>query len=228
MIAWLVQSACDLPALPDAAWLSLPERERLASFKIAKRRDEWLLGRWTAKRLAQTVLAEAGRQLELVAIVIVPAADGAPELCIEVQPAAFSAQPVLTISHSAGRAFCALGPAGLALGADLERVAPRHPAFVGDYFTPEELALLAAAPLLRDLLVTVIWSAKESVLKALRLGLRVDTRRVACLPQPADLAQARLGWAPLHADAPTLTAATLSAWWRLDGDDVLTLAVVAQ
>lgn len=57
MIAWLVQSACDLPALPAAAWLSPPERERLSSFKVAKRRDDWLLGRWTAKRLAQTVLA---------------------------------------------------------------------------------------------------------------------------------------------------------------------------
>jgi 4'-phosphopantetheinyl transferase len=225
MIAWLIQSACDLPALPASAWLSSPERERLAAFKLAKRRDEWLLGRWTAKRLAQTVLAAAGHQLELAEIVVVPAADGAPELCFAAQPSALRTQPSLTISHSAGRAFCALGPAGLALGADLERIAPRHPAFVGDYFTPEELALLATAPLLHETLVTAIWSAKESVLKALRLGLRVDTRRVICLPQPADLARARSAWASLHAAAPTLTTMALSVWWRLDGDDVLTLAM---
>ncbi|RIK33954.1 MAG: hypothetical protein DCC57_24670, partial [Chloroflexi bacterium] len=33
-------------------------------------------------------------------------------------------------------------------------------------------------------LVTATWSAKESVLKALRLGLRVDTRTVQCMVPP--------------------------------------------
>lgn len=104
---------------------------------------------------------------------------------------------------------------------------PHHPAFPGDYFTLDELAIVAAAPAeLRDTLVTAIWSAKEALLKALRLGLTVDTRRVACLPSVDDLAQARSGWAPLTISAPTLTPGAPHAWWRLDGDDVLTLAVV--
>jgi 4'-phosphopantetheinyl transferase len=227
MIAWLVQSACDLPALPAAAWLSPPERERLSSFKVAKRRDDWLLGRWTAKRLVQTVLARAGQQLDLAEIGVVAAPDGAPELQIGPEPSALSPQPSLSISHVAGRASCALGPAGMTVGADIERAAPHHPAFPGDYFTPEELAIVAAAPAaLRDTLVTAIWSAKEALLKALRLGLTVDTRRVVCLPYMGDLAQARSGWAPLMISAPTFNLDAPYAWWRLDGDDVLTLAVV--
>ena len=47
-------------------WLDEPERQRLSTFKIEKRRRDWLLGRWTAKRLVQSYLAAAtGRRLPL-------------------------------------------------------------------------------------------------------------------------------------------------------------------
>ena len=65
------------------------------------------------------------------------------------------------------------------VGADIEHVEPRDPAFVRDFFTTGEAERVWRCPAKqRDTLVTVLWSAKEAVLKVLRLGLTVDTRRV--------------------------------------------------
>ncbi len=86
----------------------------------------------------------------------------------------------LTISHSGHLALCALasGP-GLRVGADLEKIEPRTETFILDYFTPAECQLVEAASAeSRAVLVTLIWSAKEAMLKALGVGLRWDTRMV--------------------------------------------------
>jgi len=73
--------------------------------------------------------------------------------------------------------MCAVVFSGTALGCDLEEVAPRSDAFVADYFTAEEQALVAScSPGDRPRVSTLIWSAKESALKALHTGLRLDTR----------------------------------------------------
>jgi 4'-phosphopantetheinyl transferase len=226
MIEWLVQSTTDLPALPAEAWLSPPERERLATLRVEKKRQEWLLGRWTAKRLVQTILQRDGYgPVELSALSITPAPDGAPQLYITPQPSALTSRPAISISHSGGLALCALAPAGVAVGADIETIAARGPAFANDYFTPGERELAGAAPAaLRDTLVTAIWSAKEAVLKALRHGLTVDTRRVEC---PVPLAGARAEWAPFTATChPSLGAPPggVRCWWRRLDDVVLTLA----
>ena len=44
---WLTTSAPEVP--PGDAWLSARERAVLAGLRLAKRRDDWRLGRWTAK-----------------------------------------------------------------------------------------------------------------------------------------------------------------------------------
>lgn len=46
-VYWLERSAADLPAQND--WLSASDRTRLDGMRFAKRRDDWRLGRWTAK-----------------------------------------------------------------------------------------------------------------------------------------------------------------------------------
>jgi 4'-phosphopantetheinyl transferase len=76
--------------------------------------------------------------------------------------------------------MCALAPSGVALGCDLEIIEPRSDVFAADYFTDEEKELVARAGAAeRPRLLTLLWSAKESALKALREGLRLDTRSVA-------------------------------------------------
>ena len=68
-------------------------------------------------------------------------------------------------------------------------------------------------------LVTLVWSAKESMLKALRTGLRLDTRWVA-VDQPAAAGPGR--WRPLTVRHPA-TGRAAHGWWRHDAGRVLTM-----
>lgn len=203
MIRWLVQSVVDHPDLaagrPPVGLLSPVEQERYAGYLNPKRRRDWLLGRWTAKRLIQAhYAAVAGFQPDLGSFTVTQDPDGAPYV-VSCHPALGGSRlacgsparlPLaISISHSHGYAFCAIcgtNSAPINLGADLELVEPRAANFAHDFFTDQEQDALHGAPSdLTDLLVTATWSAKESVLKALRLGLRVDTRTVQCLVPPA-------------------------------------------
>jgi 4'-phosphopantetheinyl transferase len=108
----------------------------------------------------------------------------------------------------------------VALGCDLELVEPHSPAFVADYFTPQEQRLVAdTCAVDRILLVSMLWSAKESVLKAMRVGLRADTRSVR-VTIPALPAAGRQNWQELtvgHAGG------SLRGWWCCGGNLVRTV-----
>lgn len=216
MIHWLFQSAAETPAEANLlSSLSEEEEAALARFTVPKRRADWLLGRWTAKLLAQTYLrGHGGGDTPLHRIVIQADPDGAPfaslvrdegARCLERLPMS------LSISHSHGHALCALcaGP-GATVGADLEFIEARDPSFTADFFTPAEQAAVAAAPEhLGAARVTALWSAKEAVLKALRAGLRVDTRQVEIV-LPAALSDE---WSPLEiALGEELAAGRPGAW----------------
>ena len=69
------------------------------------------------------------------------------------------------------------------LGCDLEVIEPHSDAFITDFFTAEEQALITKASAEdRFLVATLLWSAKESALKALHAGLRLGTLSVAVIP----------------------------------------------
>ena len=71
----------------------------------------------------------------------------------------------------------------MALGCDLEVIEPRCNSFVADYFTAEEQAFVErASEADRPRLLALLWSGKESALKALHAGLRLDTRTVSVNP----------------------------------------------
>jgi 4'-phosphopantetheinyl transferase len=170
-IAWFEQVSADAPVEND--WLSAAEQDQLAAFKIAKRRNDWRLGRWTAKlAIAHTLSLPHS---ELASIEIRPAPGGAPHACLRnaLLPLAIS------ISHRDGRAICAISESGAAIGCDLEVIEPRTDAFIADYLTESEQALVNSLPAdQRFAAVAILWSAKESALKALGEGLRMDTRSV--------------------------------------------------
>ena len=85
----------------------------------------------------------------------------------------------ISLSHRDGVAARALAQSTIPLGCDPELIETRSDAFVGDYFTEKEQALIVGRrDSERDRLVTTSWSAKESALKALRVGLRAGTRSV--------------------------------------------------
>lgn len=291
MIHWLLQRDAD--EMPAAGWLSAAEQARLALFRSQKRQQEWLLGRWTAKRLVQRYLEqETGLPPPLDALVIVRDPGGAPTALFDSAatpmdlPAAArwisgasllgdaerkpEGEPIvasgmrlpvsLSISHSHGTALCALhsalrdpwqeecvstdfpGGGVTMIGADIELVEARSPAFLQAYLAPEEQAWLQRSPTDEQMaLATTIWSAKEAVLKALWIGLTVDTRRVVCLPASA-YSENHVDWlaVQVHCDstlppealhragwpAEAIGPWQLRGWWRRQDRFTLTLAAL--
>jgi len=229
-VYWLEQSEADIP--PENDWLSASEVACLRAMRIPKRRADWRLGRWTAKRGLSLHLNLPSEAQSLASIEIRPAASGAPEAFIAGVPAAAS----ISISHCNSNAFCAIAPLGTALGCDLELVEPRSDLFVSDYFTAEEQALVARVTAAkRPWLVTLLWSAKESALKALHEGLRRDTRsvivRLADSIIPSENAVARNGnrslsrdrsiWLPL--EVHSTGGEIFHGWWRQSGNRLRTV-----
>jgi 4'-phosphopantetheinyl transferase len=237
MIYWLVQSTSAHPVLergqPPPGLLSASELAHFYDLRTPKRRHDWLLGRWTAKHLVQQFLEETtGQRLALNSIEIKNAQDGSPFVEVhEPHPADQARQATstrqrlaacLTISHCEEWAFCAVTTQ--VIGADIERVRPRAWNFVETFFTDAEARQVqTASPGFRDTLTTAMWSAKEAALKAVKLGLTVDTRRVECqfdLDQPAEGA-----WAPVQVTYTPAAAASavMHGWWSLRSGFVLTI-----
>ncbi|MCP5100159.1 MAG: 4'-phosphopantetheinyl transferase superfamily protein [Chloroflexi bacterium] len=231
MINWLVQSQQQRfeganGRLPQS-WLCATEMARLATLKKEKRRRDWLLGRWTAKQLLQQVIQDQTQQtvpLNLLEIGNSPQGDPIVNCQLLIVNCQFS----LSISHSHDHAFCAVveGDAW-PIGADMELIESRADVFVQDYFTADEQMMIAqTVPAMRDVMVTAVWSAKEAVLKALHLGLTVDTRRVNCVFE--GVVERPLTWTPysIEIDMPTIShPPTLTGWWRTFDTFVLTLAI---
>jgi 4'-phosphopantetheinyl transferase len=168
-LLWTEQELADVPDSND--WLSSSELARLSNLKVLKRRSDWRLGRWTAKRGIAAWLGLPGTRSSLAAIEIEALASGAPValVCRKPDPVAIS------ISHSNGRAACVVGPSGSRVGCDVEMVEQRSDAFLRDYFTTEERECVkSCSPEFRQSLITAMWSAKESGLKVFRVGLRMD------------------------------------------------------
>lgn len=212
-VSWLVQTAADLAR--DEDWLSTREQAVAHGLLVEKRRSEWLLGRWTAKRaLALQLGRSAGPNPE---IEILADPDGAPSA----YEGGASLRVTVSLSHRDDVAACVLAEEGISLGCDLERIEPRSERFVRDFFTEreyQEVGGLEGEP--RDLRVALTWSAKESVLKALRTGLRRDTRSVELTS-----AEEREGevWHPLRARDASAPEVAFAGWWCRCGPHVLTV-----
>jgi 4'-phosphopantetheinyl transferase len=176
-IHWMEQTNPDVPA--ENQWLSAREVLRLNAMRIPKRRADWRLGRWTAKQAIAACLNLPTEPSALANIEIRAASSGAPEVYLHDEPA----QIAISLSHSSGTALCTVAPPGITFGCDLETVEPRSDGFIADYFTDDERELILRSPMQeRSLLLALLWSAKESALKALRVGLRFDTRCMSVSP----------------------------------------------
>jgi len=223
---WLEQTEADLPSHDD--WLSSEETVLLSRMRIAKRRADWRLGRWTAKCAAAAYLNLPGDPHALREIEVRAAPSGAPELFVAGGPASAT----ISISHRAGVAACAIAACGAQLGCDLELIEPHGDSFVADYFTSEEQKLIASEPEEhRPHLVGLLWSAKESTLKSLREGLRLDTRSLAVTFKTQADHQHALGavrqssgldsWQPLQVGYAG--GGIFQGWWQSRGQIVRTL-----
>lgn len=242
------------------AWLGAAEQERLRQLKVEKRRRDWLLGRWTAKNLVQSYVTQTtGESLALDAIFIGVDADGAPYVrCKERLPVSLSISHSHGVAfcglveNKRLRDYAIEGleigdwrlpdsaqpptpqspnlPISCSLGCDIEFIEPREPSFVSSFFTAEEMAAVAAAGRNQDVLITAIWSGKEAVLKALREGLRIDTRRITCRFDPFDAPPQE--WSPFTVKVDDGIAAQFpgvwSGWWCYAQNFVMTCAIITR
>ena len=206
---WLEQSEHDVPH--HNKWLGPHELRDLQGLIFLKRRADWRLGRWTAK-CAIAVHRQLPLRPEVLATVeICSSPSGAPDAFIASRPSNL----IISISHRAGTALCALSSLPVRLGCDVELVEPHTNAFVEDYFTFEEQDFITrAAPDDRQRLVALLWSAKESSLKAMHEGLRLDTRCVVVRPN----VQQPNGWSALQAHSRD--GLVFYGWWR-EADGIL-------
>lgn len=209
---WLVRGERDLPV--GLSWLTTREREYTGSLRFTKRRTEFLLRRLVAKHAVAAVTGWPVDPAGLARIEVANAPSGAPYLLLDEKPTALE----LSISDRAGWAVCLVGDH--TLGCDLELVEPRSAGFVRDFLTVPEREYVAAQPDgdARHAAANLLWSAKESVLKVLRTGLRRDTRDVTVTIHSGP---DRDGWAPLSAEA---AEGVFAGWWRRDGHYLCTLA----
>jgi 4'-phosphopantetheinyl transferase len=211
-VFWLTQTLSDVPG--DDLWLSSEEQKINAKFRYLKRRNDWRLGRWTAK---QAIVAYQGRSASSIPMLEIRSAkDGAPEAFQNSEPAPVS----ISISHSRDRGFCAVSSKSTLVGCDLEWIEPREENFERDYFTPEENSWVLRAPLEKMLSINLIWSAKEACLKVLRTGLSRDTRSICIHP---DFREPESSWNSWTANCLE-SSRIFHGWWRSADGYVYTIA----
>lgn len=205
----------DVPA--HDRWLSPGELMWLSGRRVPKRRADWRLGRWVAKQAVLRVLDSPSLDPSSVEIAASPG--GAPK--VRVHAPGYWPDVSMSLSHSGGRGFAAAHAVEVGIGCDLEEITLRSEAFVEDYFTRGESAWIRADPSEHDLRATLVWSAKESVLKALGEGLRLDTRSVEVLegPTPPDDG----AWRAVTVRAGT--GGPFRVWWRRTQGFAWTLAL---
>src|SRR3989344_4182104 len=133
-------------------------------------------GEEAARRAVRTACRASHREIALESVAIEKDAMGKPHGLIsgEFSPVAVS------ISHSFPFAFAVASVIpGICLGADIERIRPLSAAVIDAFLTKREAKLLARLPPHEQRVELVrCWSLKESVLKAIGIGLRMHPRRV--------------------------------------------------
>jgi 4'-phosphopantetheinyl transferase len=218
-LGWLSCSLADVP--DDDVWLTPREHATLSELRFAPRRDDWRLGRWTAKQAVRAWLDMNSGVSSHETLEIIAADDGAPEAFL----AGRAAPVAVSLSHREQLAVCVVALAGTRVGCDLEAVEPRSDLFVGDWFTPEERAVVDAASAgARSLVTALIWSGKESALKALREGLRLDTRDAVVRLGPSFDHCGHEGWAPFSVVLADQRCSFAGRWRRHLGDVITIVA----
>ena len=101
-VYWLEQTEADVPAEND--WLSASEMVCLDGMRFAKRRNDWRLGRWTAKCALSPTLNVPAHAQALTKIEIRAGAVRSARSLFRNQPAAVT----ISLSHRAGIAACAV------------------------------------------------------------------------------------------------------------------------
>ena len=146
-----------------AELLGPDELQELRARGTERRVADRIAGRVAAKRALMALTGKSSDRIRITNL-----ESGQPVAQIDGQPG-----PVISISHSGGRAIALASTEG-PVGIDLEQVVERHHAFEQDWFSPDEQGTLRGDALQ----LTIAWSAKEAVLKALGSGMALNPRQI--------------------------------------------------
>lgn len=183
MINWVFSRFTEFSAQETAQLLELffcsIEIEEYQKFKISKRQMEWLASRLIVKQLVSKVLSSES-DIPLNQICIRKESSGVPYVEIK----SYGRVGWLSISHSQGGVLTAFSQdTSIRFGVDLEHIETRPLDLFADYFTLSEIAWISAGPnVFKDLHANLVWSAKEAFLKAIEIGLQMDTRKINIHP----------------------------------------------
>ncbi|MGC9779110.1 MAG: acyltransferase domain-containing protein [Candidatus Heimdallarchaeota archaeon] len=142
------------------------EKEKLASIKVEKKRDEWFAGLIAIKQALQKM----DPNLNPNAIKISKTELGKPFIQLDKKKSPIH----LSITHSNGFAVGIVDPTSNT-GIDLEIKEKRDDSFVKELIGPQEQELLKNEQMdITEELLTKIWTAKEAASKVLGVGLNID------------------------------------------------------
>ena len=156
-------ATADAAASPEE-FLGESENDRLKEFRFPAKREAFLLGRLAAKRALGALLEEPDlRRIEIRSGIY-----GQP---LVEHPRAGLTE--VTVSHSHGRAVALAYPAQYPMGIDLETLsAISAPTILGELeASPAELTWLATGGVAQAAACGLLWTAREALGKALRIGL---------------------------------------------------------
>ena len=151
-------------AVPAEEFLSEREQAQLGEYKFAKKKQDFLFGRLAAKSAIGALIPERDlRRIEIRA-----GEQGQPLIQ---HPQAGSAE--VTVSHSHGIAVALAYTAAYPMGIDLETVSAVSAGTIMDKLgiSAAEQAWLAAAGVDDATACCVLWTAREALGKALKVGL---------------------------------------------------------
>lgn len=166
-------------------WGCDAEIEHYNALHFEKRRNDWMLGRITAKELVQnTWMKYLKKTVSLNEIQIVNDYFGKPQILLNINNDWKLISQSLSISHCHNIAVCSLlsdAPAQN-IGIDLEYINDRPALFAETFMHKEELKQLEKVKYKQayNCALTSLWSLKEAFLKAVGVGLRINTKKINC------------------------------------------------
>ena len=140
------------------------EIKKSLSFSNDKRKQDFLLGRWVIKNAFKSLISD-------IQLTEVSTQDG----CF--------GQPILTearfgldvsLSHNEQNSVAIVFPQNFCLGVDIENIRNRDIANFESHVTPSELASFLQQGFDSLTAFTLVWTIKEALSKAIKVGLQVD------------------------------------------------------
>lgn len=165
---YLVVKKEETPKAKD--FLTTFEYKQYEHFKMPKRAEEWLAGRYAVKKLAMDFFTFPMTRMQ-----IKNDKNGTPILQAE-----GGNNLTISLTHSGEYAAAAISLTGDLIGIDLEQIETRPEGWVKEYFHEEEI--LENTPAFH----TELWAKKEAVVKLLQIGLNVPAKDIKIVKDKID------------------------------------------